>query len=415
MSKEMAIIQTERYEIDPVPIGQGGFGQTFRARDLLFDRDVVIKTILSSRLYGINEPSIRHHFFREAVVSAKLGQLTDRVVKVFDFGYDKNSDIPFFVMEFVSGGDLRPQIGKLQIDLAATLMLDLLEAVAIAHKHSVIHSDISPDNVLIASSFPSQPRFKLNDFGLSKVLNSLLISRGASLSLTGGKLGYLPPSQMISGVRNEYTDLYGIAVTVICMLTGRVPMWQFDVLSKQMAGPDLSDYFNIDATDQIINARDINVIVEAVGLSRDANKRPRHLTYRRFTDLLKGIIGHQILTTKQAVEFLLMKDQDAKAVINSVEQSDASETQMHTDVTRIMNAIKDEAIKAKSVATTLAAETADATERTEELEKLRAKSHDQVSQLSDLTELIERNRAKLEELESIARKISENPDTKLED
>ena len=69
MRLRMPLIETERYEIDPIPLGRGGFGETYAARDLLFDRDVVIKTILASRLYGINEPAFRRHFFREALVS----------------------------------------------------------------------------------------------------------------------------------------------------------------------------------------------------------------------------------------------------------------------------------------------------------------------------------------------------------
>ena len=87
----MPLIETERYDIDPQPLGRGGFGEAYAARDLLFDRDVVIKTIVASRLYGMHEPRVRHQFFREALVAAKLGRQTERVVKVLDFGYDKNT------------------------------------------------------------------------------------------------------------------------------------------------------------------------------------------------------------------------------------------------------------------------------------------------------------------------------------
>ena len=60
----MPIIETERYEITPHPIGQGGFGEVYLARDLLYERDVVIKTIKSSGLFGLDDPTIRRKFFR---------------------------------------------------------------------------------------------------------------------------------------------------------------------------------------------------------------------------------------------------------------------------------------------------------------------------------------------------------------
>jgi len=246
----MPIISTERYDIDPQPIGKGGFGEAYAARDLLFDREVVIKTIIASRLYGIDEPAFRHQFFREALVSAKLGHESNYIVKVFDYGYDRDTDLPFFVMEKIEGGDLSDRVGRMDIPTALKAMSDVLKGLAVAHKHGVIHSDISPDNILFD---PQSKTYKLNDFGLAKLLSSALMSRRASLSLTGGKPGYLPIDQWHTGDRNQFSDLYGLAVSIVELVTGNVPLWGFDFKTGQLTGPDLADLFPTADEDVIVS------------------------------------------------------------------------------------------------------------------------------------------------------------------
>jgi eukaryotic-like serine/threonine-protein kinase len=246
----MPIISTERYDIDPQPLGRGGFGEAYAARDLLFDRDVVIKTILVSRLYGIDEPAFRHQFFREAVVSAKLGHKTPYIVKVLDYGYDRESDLPFFVMERIKGGDLASRVGHLTVIEALTVFWHILCGLDIAHKNGVIHSDISPDNILFDAE---EGIYKLNDFGLAKLLTSALMSRGASISLTGGKPGYLPIDHWHTGDRNAFTDLYGLAVTIVVLVSGKVPQWGIDFRTNKITGPDIGSFFPATDNDLLLS------------------------------------------------------------------------------------------------------------------------------------------------------------------
>lgn len=219
----MPVIHTERYELEPTPIGRGGFGEIFLAKDLLFDRAVVIKTILASQLYGIDQPTVRRQFFREAVISAKLGLQCPFIVKVFDYGYDRESDLPFFVMEFVQGYDLGKHIGMFGWERAVVLLDHMLQALLAAHSRDVVHSDISPDNIIFDEV---NGVYKLNDFGLAKLLTSTLMRRGSLLSLTGGKPGFLPLHDWQSGDRSAHSDLYGLTVTIINLLTGNMPLWQ---------------------------------------------------------------------------------------------------------------------------------------------------------------------------------------------
>lgn len=238
----MPIIQTERYEVDPRPIGRGGFGEVFAATDLLFDRRVVIKTIIASHLYGIDEPVFRKQFFKESLISAKLGIESDYIVKVLDYGYDREGDLPFFVMEFVQGYDLSKSVGSFSWEDTIKLLDNILRALLVAHSRGVVHSDISPDNIMFDEI---SGKFKLNDFGLAKLLNSTLMRRGSTKSLTGGKPGFLPLLDWQTGSRTAHSDLYGLAVTIVNLHTGKLPLWKR--FEGTLTSPDFTQLFDMDS------------------------------------------------------------------------------------------------------------------------------------------------------------------------
>lgn len=310
----MPIIDTERYDIDPQPIGRGGFGEAYTARDLLFDREVVIKTIVASQLYGINEPKMRHQFFREAVVAARLGQMTPNIVKVLDYGYDRDTDVPFFVMEKVVGGDLFPQVGKLSWTQAAKLTENLFSALAVAHKNGVIHSDVSPDNVLYDSA---NKIYKLNDFGLAKLLTSALMSRGASLSLTGGKPGYLPVEQWHTGDRDEFSDLYGATITIIHLISGQIPTWKFDFTTKEMTNPVIEDILEIEDKDKVFYASNENSFFSVknsdsdywhhIGGRYDCLRYASYFTLGDLVEMFSLIMNRELVSIAEAQKFIHKK------------------------------------------------------------------------------------------------------------
>lgn len=225
----------ERYIVEPTPLGRGGFGEVYRATDILFDREVVIKSIVASRLYGLHDASIRRQFFRESAIAARLSLNTPFVVRVFDFGYDPDTSNPFFVMEFVEGYDLSKQIGQFPAAELPRLCDHVLAALKAAHTQGVVHSDISPDNILFDQK---EQRYKLNDFGLAKMLNSTLMSRG-SVSLTGGKPGFLPPHDWQTGERTPFSDLYAFSITIVNLLTGSLPRWKAQ--RTHMHPPNVAD------------------------------------------------------------------------------------------------------------------------------------------------------------------------------
>lgn len=309
----MPLIQSERYEIAPIPIGQGGFGEVYRALDLLTEETVVIKTILASHLYGINEPEIRRKFFREAVVSARLGAHCQNIVAVRDFGYDRDSSMPFFVMEYIDGTDIFDFVGEMNGRSAVNVLFQMLLALDAAHKSGVIHSDISPDNILAeeVTGF-----LKLTDFGLARLLTSQIASKGRSYSLVGGKPGYLPPLDWQTGNRTVHSDLFGLAATIVQLVSGQLPQYKWS--SGILTGPTLIEQFT--------NGQITTKVVDAAEVGFHAVKREQwdeELFLRKITNK----DGRVVLFWRDIVECLqVMLDDEAGtvgAIIDQLRQASA--------------------------------------------------------------------------------------------
>ena len=218
-------------------IGQGGMGIVYRAKQIGLNRIVALKTL--DRLARLDKAAVAR-FRSEAEVIAKIQH--PNIVQVYEAGVI--NDVPYFSMEFVSGGTLANAIHEntLHPQVAARVLQNLALAVGFAHANGVIHRDLKPANVLLAPSTlpgsinlqfatPSQ-RFsgaasnfdpKIADFGLAKQLEV-----DSELSLTGGVLGtpsYMAPEQIESG-RNSIEpacDIYSLGAILYHMLVGRPP------------------------------------------------------------------------------------------------------------------------------------------------------------------------------------------------
>src|SRR5436190_12001163 len=131
------------YEI-VAPVGAGGMGEVYKARDSRLDRTVAIKT--STREFD-------ERFAREAHAIASLNH--PNICTLHDIGPD------YLVMEFVDG---KPLQGPLPVAEALRYAIQIAEAVSHAHRHGVIHRDLKPGNILV-----SKAGVKVLDFGLAKV------------------------------------------------------------------------------------------------------------------------------------------------------------------------------------------------------------------------------------------------------
>jgi serine/threonine-protein kinase len=204
----------QQYEIVR-PLGQGGMGAVYLARERALERFVAIKVL---RPELADTEGSRERFRREARIAAQLSH--PNILPLHTFG--EVSGIWYFVMGYVRGVTLAERLrieGRLPSEEAQRILIELTGALEHAHSHGVIHRDIKPANVLLDEQ---TGRAMLADFGISKV-------HGAGDSLTGtgmiiGTPHYMSPEQSLGSPNvDERSDIYSLGAVAYTMLAGRAP------------------------------------------------------------------------------------------------------------------------------------------------------------------------------------------------
>ncbi|MFF8290825.1 serine/threonine-protein kinase [Streptomyces sp. NPDC016309] len=222
MAGDHALSELFRYTItDRRPLHSGGCGDLWRAHDRLFDEQVAVKTIRSDLSSHALEKA-QASFATEAIVAARLSRKSPNVVPVRDLG--RLDDTLYLVMDWVDSGDansadLSHMMGRLSVGAAKKVLLQMCDAVAIAHAEGIVHSDIAPWNVMYSKASDS---YLLADFGLVKVVEANLISLPSRSLLQGGRLAFLPDYARRDIGRVSYaTDVFALAVTFWSLLDAR--------------------------------------------------------------------------------------------------------------------------------------------------------------------------------------------------
>lgn len=196
-------------------IGRGGMGVVFLARQHSLGREVAVKMILRGRLASDAD---MQRFLAEAAATASLEH--PGIVPVYEVGDIEGR--PFFTMKYIEGETLAQRVGSsgpLNAREACQMIVDVSEAVGVAHAAGILHRDIKPSNILINRN--GQPM--LTDFGLAKQV-------GAKTDLTRsgmlvGTPAYMSPEQA-SGRRQDIevsSDVYSLGCVLYYALTGRAP------------------------------------------------------------------------------------------------------------------------------------------------------------------------------------------------
>lgn len=200
---------SERYEIID-KVGSGGMADVYNAKDLRLNRNVAIKILKQE--YS-NDAKFVAKFRAEAQSVAGLSH--PNIVNVYDVGEDDN--LYYIVMELVEGITLKKFIerkGRLEINEAIGIGIQIAQGIEAAHKSHIIHRDIKPQNIIISK----EGKVKVTDFGIAKAATSNTITSNAM-----GSVHYISPEQARGGYSDEKSDIYSLGVTIYEMLSGRVP------------------------------------------------------------------------------------------------------------------------------------------------------------------------------------------------
>ncbi len=200
-----------RYEILE-EVGKGGMAHVYKARCHFLNRFVAIK-VLKEELKDDKE--FVHRFNTEAQAAARISN--PHVVSIYDVGVENG--LYYIVMEYIEGITLKEYIVEKHVltwRQAAEFAAQICEGLEEAHKKSVIHRDIKPQNIIMTSD----GILKVTDFGIARATSQATTTMANS---TIGTVHYLSPEQARGGYTSESTDIYSLGVVLYEMLTGRLP------------------------------------------------------------------------------------------------------------------------------------------------------------------------------------------------
>lgn len=245
----MALTSGDRlgpYEI-LLPLGAGGMGEVYRARDTRLGREVALKVLPES--FARDADRLRR-FEQEARAVAALNH--PNLLAIHDIG--EHNGAPFIVSELLEGNTLRAELdgGPLSARKASDYAAQIAQGLAAAHEKNIVHRDLKPENIFITK----EGRAKILDFGLAK----LAPGRGASpesegLTLTSspteagtvmGTAGYMAPEQVRGAAVDSRTDIFAFGAVLYEMVSGQrafrrdTPAETMTAILKEEP-PDLSD------------------------------------------------------------------------------------------------------------------------------------------------------------------------------
>ena len=217
------------------PLGSGGMGEVYRARDTRLDRTVAIK-VLASHLSS--SPELKQRMEREARAISSLNH--PHICSLYDIGSQDGTD--YLVMEFLEGETLSERLRKGALPLNEILRIGIAvaEALSVAHRQGIVHRDLKPGNIML-----TQSGAKLMDFGLAKPLglHAATASSGAPPSFTAaatlsgpsplsplttagtivGTIQYMSPEQIEGKEADARSDIFAFGAVLYEMATGKRP------------------------------------------------------------------------------------------------------------------------------------------------------------------------------------------------
>ena len=209
-----------RYEI-LAPLGAGGMGEVYRARDNQLDRDVAVKVLPEA---VAQNPDRLERFESEAKAVAKLSH--PNILDIHDYG--REGEITYSVTELLEGETLRERLegGTLGWRKATEIGAAIADGLAAAHEAGIIHRDLKPSNVFLTSD----GRVKVLDFGLARHeslqqgesgTHAPTLTRHTDPGTVLGTVGYMSPEQVKGEVVDARSDIFSLGCVLYEMVSGR--------------------------------------------------------------------------------------------------------------------------------------------------------------------------------------------------
>src|ERR1700690_2719210 len=190
------------YEI-LAPLGAGGMGDVYRARDTRLNREVAIK---------LSKEQFSERFEREARAVAALNH--PHICTLYDIGPN------YLVMEFIDGVPLK---GPLSPEEAVRFALQISDALEHAHQRGITHRDLKPSNILV-TRHDASPGIKLLDFGLARMTvgpDDATLTQMTQVGAVMGTPAYMAPEQWAGQTADARSDIYAFGCVLYEMLMGR--------------------------------------------------------------------------------------------------------------------------------------------------------------------------------------------------
>ncbi|MGC5383056.1 protein kinase domain-containing protein [Micromonospora chalcea] len=215
MSNALPQLVADRYRLI-TPLGQGGMGRVWKARDEVLHRDVAIKELVPPPgLTPEERREMRERSLREARAIARLNNVN--VVRIFDVL--RTDGDPWIVMEYVASKSLQDTIaedGPVSSAKAVEIGLGVLNALKAAHKAGIMHRDVKPGNVLLGED----GRVVLTDFGLATIPGDPNVTR---TGMVLGSPAYISPERARDGTAGPEADLWSLGATLYAAVEGKSP------------------------------------------------------------------------------------------------------------------------------------------------------------------------------------------------
>ncbi|MGC4804435.1 protein kinase domain-containing protein [Micromonospora sp. DT233] len=215
MSNALPQLVADRYRLLS-PLGQGGMGRVWKARDEVLHRDVAIKELVPPpSLTPEERREMRERSLREARAIARLNHVN--VVRIFDVL--RTDGDPWIVMEYVPSKSLQDVLadeGPVSPAKTVEIGLGVLGALKAAHKAGVMHRDVKPGNVLVGD----EGRVVLTDFGLATIPGDPNVTR---TGMVLGSPAYIAPERARDGTAGPEADLWSLGATLYAAVEGKSP------------------------------------------------------------------------------------------------------------------------------------------------------------------------------------------------